>query len=173
MTKPLGTGVIAASLKRDLASEPHVAGAVNWMLRLNRAAAQILGRFEAIRACTDVTGYGLLGHASEMAEASGACLELDSVAVPLMSGAMKYSAADLLPGGADRKRASNLSLSPPARQSSSARRNAVAIICLSSNGDSSRSEIACLTCSSASSRPQSMASACAHAWVAMRSNKTD
>jgi selenide,water dikinase len=104
LTKPLGTGVIATALKRERASEPHVARAVEWMLTLNRAAAQLLGRFEAVRACTDVTGYGLLGHASEMAAASGARLELDSEAVPLMPGAMEYSAADMLPGGAERNR---------------------------------------------------------------------
>jgi selenide,water dikinase len=104
LTKPLGTGVIATALKRERAAESHVATAVEWMLTLNRAAARLLSQFEPIRACTDVTGYGLLGHAYEMAVASGVRLELDAAAVPLMPGALEYSTADLLPGGADRNR---------------------------------------------------------------------
>ena len=74
------------------------------MLRLNRDAARILARFPQIRACTDITGFGLLGHGYEMAAASGVCLEVEAAAVPFMEGSLDYAADDLLPGGADRNR---------------------------------------------------------------------
>ncbi len=102
LTKPLGTGVITTALKKERASEAHVQAAVEWMLRLNRDAARLLARFPDVRACTDITGFGLLGHGYEMAAASGVCLEIDATAVPFMDGALEYAAADLLPGGADR-----------------------------------------------------------------------
>jgi selenide,water dikinase len=105
LTKPLGTGVIATALKKERAAPQHVAGAVESMLCLNRAAARLLGRFPEVRACTDVTGFGLLGHAYEMASASGAGLEIVAAEVPFLPGALDYVAADLLPGGADRNQA--------------------------------------------------------------------
>jgi selenide, water dikinase len=104
LTKPLGTGVITTALKREQAAAGHVEAAVSWMLRLNRDAAGILARFPAVRACTDITGFGLLGHGYEVAVASGAGLEIEAGAVPLMDGALAYAGADLLPGGADRNR---------------------------------------------------------------------
>ena len=102
LTKPLGTGVITTALKKERAAAAHVDAAVAWMLRLNRDAARLVARFPQIRACTDITGFGLLGHGYEMAAASGACLEIEAAAVPFMDGALDYAAADLLPGGADR-----------------------------------------------------------------------
>ncbi len=105
LTKPLGTGVIATALKKERASSEHVDAAVDSMLRLNRDAARELNRFPPVRACTDVTGFGLLGHGYEMAAASGVCLEIDAAAVPFMDGAIEYAEADLLPGGADRNQA--------------------------------------------------------------------
>jgi selenide,water dikinase len=102
LTKPLGTGVIATALKRERAAPEHVAGAVASMLALNRAAAGVLRAVPEVRACTDVTGFGLLGHAYEMALASGVALEIEAGAVPFLAGALDYVAADLLPGGADR-----------------------------------------------------------------------
>jgi selenide,water dikinase len=104
LTKPIGTGVITTALKKDRAGAAHVDAAVAWMLRLNRGAARVLGGLDAaaVRGCTDVTGFGLLGHAYEMAAASAACLEIEAARVPLMDGALEYAAADLLPGGADR-----------------------------------------------------------------------
>lgn len=104
LTKPLGTGVITTALKKERADAAHVDAAISWMLRLNRDAARLLGRFAAVRAATDITGFGLLGHGYELATASGAGLEVEAAAVPLMDGALAYAAADLLPGGADRNR---------------------------------------------------------------------
>jgi selenide,water dikinase len=105
LTKPLGTGVITTALKRERAAQEHVEGAVASMLRLNRDAARVLGRLSGVRACTDVTGFGLLGHAYEMAVQSGVCLEIVAPDVPFLPGALDYVAADLLPGGADRNQA--------------------------------------------------------------------
>jgi selenide,water dikinase len=104
LTKPLGTGVITTALKKDRARPADVDGAVQWMLTLNRGAARVLALFPDVRACTDVTGFGLLGHGYEMACASRVRLQVEAAAVPLMDGALAYSEADLLPGGADRNR---------------------------------------------------------------------
>src|SRR5919202_3442783 len=81
LTKPLGTGVISTALKKERAAPAHVDAAVSWMLRLNRDAARLLARFPQVQACTDVTGFGLLGHGYEMAAASGAGLEVEAAAV--------------------------------------------------------------------------------------------
>jgi selenide, water dikinase len=62
LTKPLGTGTISTALKRSLADDAHVAGAVDWMKRLNRAASRAAQQVGEIRAVTDITGFGLLGH---------------------------------------------------------------------------------------------------------------
>lgn len=66
------------------------------MLRLNRDAARLLAGFPEIRCCTDVTGFGLLGHGYEGAAASGVCLRLQASAVPFMDGALEYIAAEHL-----------------------------------------------------------------------------
>ena len=89
LTKPLGTGIIATAIKYARAAEEIVAAAACSMTTLNRAAAEALRTFssDAVHACTDVTGYGLVGHASEMAMASGVTLWIDSAAVPLLEGA--------------------------------------------------------------------------------------
>ena len=98
LTKPLGTGVTTTALKRQLASPDDVAEAVEWMKRLNRSAAK-LAVSVGIRAATDVTGFSLLGHASEMAQTSGVGLEIDLPAVPFMRGARKYADLGCFPGG--------------------------------------------------------------------------
>jgi selenide,water dikinase len=90
LTKPLGTGVIATAIKFERASERIAAGAIASMVRLNRAAAGALAELPpgAVHACTDVTGFGLIGHATEMAKASGAIVAIDILAVPLLDGAL-------------------------------------------------------------------------------------
>ena len=88
LTKPLGTGVVGTAIKFDRAPSAAVDAAVESMVTLNRAAADALcGVAGAVRACTDVTGFGLIGHATEMAVASGATLVIDAGAVPLLPGA--------------------------------------------------------------------------------------
>jgi selenide,water dikinase len=88
LTKPLGTGIVGTAIKFDRAPAALAAQAVESMRTLNRAAAEALQRLPggAVHACTDVTGFGLAGHGSEMARASGVCLELDSDAVPRFDG---------------------------------------------------------------------------------------
>jgi selenide,water dikinase len=94
LTKPLGTGIVTTALKRGLAKESDVAEAVASMLRLNSGADGW-----AVRGATDVTGFGLLGHAREMALASGVTLEIDAGSVPTLPGALDYAARGALPGG--------------------------------------------------------------------------
>jgi len=98
LTKPLGTGVTTTALKRQLALPDDVAEAVDWMKRLNRSAAK-LAVSVGVRAATDVTGFSLLGHASELAQTSGVGLEIDFPTVPFMRGARKYADLGCFPGG--------------------------------------------------------------------------
>lgn len=98
LTKPLGTGCITTAAKRDLAPAEHVAEAVAWMMRLNRDAAEAAA--EAGAACiTDITGFGFLGHATEIAEASGVTLRLSLGQIPLLAGALQAAAEWIFPGG--------------------------------------------------------------------------
>lgn len=97
-TKRLGTGVIATALKRGLASGDHVRVSIESMLMLNRAACEAMVRTDA-HGCTDITGFGLLGHAREMALASNVTLEIDADAVQFLPGALEYAAAGAQPGG--------------------------------------------------------------------------
>ena len=93
LTKPLGTGVIATAIKFERAPQAAMDAAIDVMLQLNRAAADALLTLPrgSVHACTDVTGYGLLGHASELALASRVTLRLDSRAVPLIPGALELA----------------------------------------------------------------------------------
>ncbi len=103
LTKRLGTGVIATALKRGIAREEHVAASVESMLTLNKQACEVMLRFD-VRACTDVTGFGLLGHAREMALASNVTLEIERAAAPLLPGAEEYVRAGAIPGGLNNNR---------------------------------------------------------------------
>lgn len=100
LTKPLGTGIIGTAIKHDRAPAESVEAAVASMTALNRAAAEALHRLpaQAVRACTDVTGFGFLGHACEVAEASGVTLRITVRAVPLLPGALDLAARNR-PGG--------------------------------------------------------------------------
>ena len=95
LTKPLGTGVIMAASMRGSAQGRWVAGAIDSMLLSNATASKIFLNFNAT-ACTDVTGFGLLGHLAEMASASGVRVEVDGAAVPLLPGSIECSAAGVL-----------------------------------------------------------------------------
>jgi len=97
-TKKLGTGVITTALKRGIASEAHVQSAVDSMLELNRRACEAMLEFD-VHGCTDVTGFGLIGHAREMALASSVTIELDTGAVQFLPGALDYARQGALPGG--------------------------------------------------------------------------
>jgi len=101
LTKPLGVGIITTALKSQAAEPAHVALAVESMKRLNRRAAQLIQQV-GVHACTDVTGFALLGHGQEMAEKSGLqlCFHLDKL--PFLDGAMAYAEGRFFPGGACR-----------------------------------------------------------------------
>ena len=102
LTKPLGTGVLATALKRDLIDEPAMAEAVRWMTTLNAGAADAMrAAGSAVHAATDVTGFGLLGHLHSLLEASGAAADL-SADVPIMAHVERLVAAGAVPGGTTR-----------------------------------------------------------------------
>jgi len=103
LTKPLGVGLITTALRAQEADPEHVEGAVESMLRLNRAAAQAMQQV-GVHACTDVTGFALLGHAWEMAERSKVGLKISVSALPLLLGALDYAARGFIPGGLVRNR---------------------------------------------------------------------
>ena len=116
LTKALGTGVISTALKKERAAKEWLEAAVASMAELNRAAADALHDVEsqcgagAIHAATDVTGFGLLGHAREMALGDGASgavaitVELDHRALPLLPGALEAARAGMIPGGLNNNR---------------------------------------------------------------------
>jgi len=97
-TKRLGTGVIGTALKRGIAVEEHVAEAARSMLTLNRRACEEMLKFD-VHGCTDVTGFGMIGHAREMAVASGVTLELAVDQLRFLPGALDYARQGALPGG--------------------------------------------------------------------------
>ena len=97
-TKRLGTGVISTALKQGIARESDVEAAVQSMLKLNREACQAMLAFE-VHGCTDVTGFGLIGHAREMALASKVTMRIDPRAVQFLPGAVEYARLGAIPGG--------------------------------------------------------------------------
>jgi len=103
LTKPLGVGIITTALKGGVADTSHVAAAVESMKRLNRQAMQLIQQVGA-NACTDITGFSLLGHACEMAERSKARLRFYMERLPFLDGATQYADENLFPGGACRNR---------------------------------------------------------------------
>ncbi len=98
LTKPLGFGVTTTALKRALASPEDVQEVIAWMSRLNAPAAQLAREF-GVRAATDVTGFSLLGHGWEMAQASGVRFRLSFDRIPFISCARKYAEQWTFPGG--------------------------------------------------------------------------
>ncbi len=98
LTKPIGTGVISTALKRGIATEEHIAAATVSMLTLNKAACEAMLQFD-VHGCTDITGFGLLGHARELAAASCVSIEIEAAAVPLLDGALAASRNGAIPGG--------------------------------------------------------------------------
>ncbi len=99
LTKPIGTGILATAAKRGMAPPEVVAAGIATMRQLNRDAAEAMGAAEGIHACTDVTGFGLLGHLGELAAASGVDVALDVDRVPVLEGVRELASADLVPGG--------------------------------------------------------------------------
>ena len=104
LTKALGTGIAATALKAGLADPALLEAAVEAMTTLNRAAAEVMVATEEVHACTDITGFGFLGHALEMAEGSGVGMQIRAAAVPLFAGLRPLVEAGIIPGGLIRNR---------------------------------------------------------------------
>ena len=98
LTKPLGTGIINTAIKAGMASPEIIEQVTRMMARLNRDAAEVMKRFN-VHACTDVTGFGLLGHLCEMVVDSGLGMRLFADTIPIYPEAREYAAMGLVPAG--------------------------------------------------------------------------
>lgn len=103
LTKPLGTGILTTALKKDHLREEEYGAAVASMSTLNAKAAQVMQRY-TVHACTDVTGFSLMGHSCEMATGSGVTLRLRAAALPLLPGALRLALEGYITGGCKRNR---------------------------------------------------------------------
>jgi selenide,water dikinase len=103
LTKPLGTGIVNTAIKADMVSEQLSEKVTRLMAALNRDAAKIMADFD-ISACTDVTGFGLLGHLAEMVNGSGCSVRIFSEQVPVIPEAEDFAAMGLIPAGAYKNR---------------------------------------------------------------------
>jgi selenide,water dikinase len=97
-TKRIGTGVVTTALKRGIASESDVQAAIDSMMLLNRRACEAMLAFD-VHGCTDVTGFGMIGHAREMANGSGLTIEIEAASVRFLPGALDYARQGAIPGG--------------------------------------------------------------------------
>jgi len=103
LTKPLGCGIISTAIKAELADKPAEEQAVRFMKMLNRKAAEAMEGFP-VHACTDITGFGLIGHACEMVEGTDTGMTLFMSRIPMMTDAVEYARMGLIPAGAYRNR---------------------------------------------------------------------
>ena len=101
LTKPLGTGIVNTALKGGLAEEEAVAQAIRYMAALNDTASEVMQEIGA-NACTDITGFGLLGHTCHMAENSEVGMKIYAASVPVIAQAIEYARMGLIPGGTHR-----------------------------------------------------------------------
>ncbi len=102
LTKAIGTGIITTAMKEDAAPREAVDAAIRAMTTLNRRAAEIAKEVGEIHACTDVTGFGLLGHLREMVQGAKLSARVYAEKVPLLPGARELAEADYAPGGTER-----------------------------------------------------------------------
>ena len=103
LTKPLGTGLLTTALRGEILTEADIADAIEGMVMLNKAAAEVMLQV-GVSACTDITGFGLIGHASEMAEASGVRLKIFINELPAYAQALDMAEIGLVPAGSHRNR---------------------------------------------------------------------
>jgi len=104
LSKPLGFGTTTTALKNGKADPNDVAEVVSWMKRLNRSASELALEF-GVSGGTDITGFSLLGHGYEMAQASGVGLQFSFESIPILSGAQRYAQEWIFPGGSTDNRA--------------------------------------------------------------------
>lgn len=98
LTKPIGTGILSTAMKRAMTSEDTNARVVSVMSELNKTAAEVMQR-HPVNACTDITGFGLMGHLLEMTRGSAVNAEISASAVPLLPDVLAFIAAGVVPGG--------------------------------------------------------------------------
>lgn len=104
LTKPLGTGIINTAIKAGMADEKAIGMVTEQMAALNRRASQLMQEV-GVHACTDVTGFGLLGHACEMVQNNSIGIEISCSAVPIFAGSIEFARMGVVPGGAFRNKA--------------------------------------------------------------------
>jgi selenide,water dikinase len=104
LSKPLGTGIVMTALRQDVVGEADYDAAVASMLRLNRTASELAQAAGGAHGATDVTGFGLLGHAAELARNSDVCLRFHLADIPFFPGASDYVRAGVMTGGGRRNR---------------------------------------------------------------------
>ncbi|MHC5073549.1 MAG: selenide, water dikinase SelD [Planctomycetota bacterium] len=105
LTKPLGTGIVAFAAQIERAKPESVKAATDSMTALNKTASELMVKFGA-NACTDVTGFSLMGHLTEMASSSGVDVEIIFDSIPLFPGVLEYAAGSILPGAIERNKES-------------------------------------------------------------------
>lgn len=103
LTKPLGTGILSTALKNRLIDEAAFAPVANSMATLNKKAAELMIK-TGVHSCTDITGFGLIGHASHLVQEEETGLELDLKAIPVFPEAFEFSRKEVYPGGLGRNR---------------------------------------------------------------------
>ncbi len=101
LTKPIGTGIITTAIKKEIASKEQLNQAVSIMTELNSKAANLMLDFK-VSACTDVTGYGLLGHLSEMCLGSNVSASINFDNITFLSGVFEFAQKGIIPGGSKR-----------------------------------------------------------------------
>lgn len=105
LTKPLGTGIVGTAQKAELAEYRIVKESINSMLTLNRRASELMMAVGNVHACTDITGFGLLGHASEMIDGTDTGMVIESSLVPCFKGIENLFSKECVPGGLEKNRA--------------------------------------------------------------------
>jgi selenide,water dikinase len=103
LTKPLGTGIISTAIKGGLASAESIRNVTILMATLNRGPAEVMRHFP-VHACTDITGFGFLGHLAEMVVGSGCVVHIDANSIPVLPETLEYAGIGLIPAGAYRNR---------------------------------------------------------------------
>ena len=107
LTKPIGTGIITTAAKQQIIHRQELETAISVMTTLNNTAAKIMLPFNP-NACTDISGYGLIGHAAEMAKASNVTIRIDSTMVPVIDGAYEFIDRGSIPSGTENNRIASM-----------------------------------------------------------------
>ena len=101
LTKPIGTGILSTAIKKDLATNTDIKNIIDVMIDLNSKGCNAINKIR-VNACTDVTGYGLLGHLKEMCESSKVTANINFEKIPLINNVIDFAKKDIIPGGTKR-----------------------------------------------------------------------